>query len=245
MAKIEEALNAISQGRLVAVRFLSESGRTEMEMADHPCEDAKIEGDNFAFFWAFAACAHGITVTRLESAGDEFHIFGKTGGQDICIRVSPVWLDEQREILKQWQEQKDKSLVRQELKRALVEPSLKKDSAMFAFPEDLVKGAVRVRGSYWAEYVPSENMLVTAGVLVAGKQKIIFRALPQRKALEAEITRKLAEYADKGFTPEEIFEYLIERANGVTRSLSELVRVEARSIEDAAEQLLAKVGAEK
>ena len=243
MAKLEDVVNAISQGGLISVRFLSESGRIEMEIPDHPCEDAKVEGDGFAFFWAFAACAHGIAVTRTESVGDEYNIFGKTGGQDVCIRVSPVWLGEQRKILEHWQEQKDKHLVRRELKRALAQPSLKKDSPAFAFPEDLVKGSVRVRGSYWAQYVPSEDMLVTAGVLVAGKQKIIFRALPQRKALEAEIARKLAEYADRGFTAGEIFEYLIERSNGVTRSLSEPVRVEARSMEDAAEKLLAKVGA--
>ena len=240
MAKLEEAVNAISQGRLIAVRFLSDGGRTEMEIPDHPCEDAKAQGDGFAFFWAFASCAHGITVTRTENAGDEFHIYGKTVEQDVCVVVSPVWLDDQREILKRWREQKDKHFITQELKRALTEPSIEKD--LSAFPEDIEKGSPRLRGSYWAEYLAAEGMLATVGVLVAGKQKIIFRALPKHKALEVEVTRKLAEYADKGFTPEEIFEYLVERANGVTRSLSEPTQIEARSFDDAAEQLLAKVG---
>ena len=211
-----------------------------MEIPDHPCEDAKVDGNSFAFFWAFASCAHGITVTRTESAGDEFHIYGKTGEQDVCVVVSPVWLDDQRDILKRWREQKDKHFITQELKRALTEPSIEK--SLPTFPEDIEKGALRLRGSYWAEYLAAEGTLATVGVLVTGKQKIIFRALPKHKALEAEVTVKLAEYADKGFTSEEIFEYLMERANGVTRSLSEPVRVEARSFEDAAEQLLTNVG---
>jgi len=238
--KMKEITEAISQDRLVAVRFLSDAGRNEIALADHPCSDAKADGDSFAFFWAFASCAHGISVTRIENEGDEFHIFGSTGEQDVCVAVSPVWLDEQREILERWHTEKDVALVRRELERALQEPSIEKSHP--AFLEDIVKGAVRVRGSYWAEYLAAEGALGTVGVLVAGKQRIVFRALPQHKALEAEVARKLAEYADRGFTAEDIFDYLVERANGVTRSLSIPARIEAKSIEDAAEQLLTKVG---
>ena len=124
MAKIEEAIETISQGRLVAVRFLSDAGRSETVLADHPCSDAKAEGGNFAFFRAFASCAHGITVKRIESEGDEFHIFGVTGGQDVCVIVSPVWLDEQSEIIERWRDERDGAFVRRELERALQEPSI-------------------------------------------------------------------------------------------------------------------------
>lgn len=243
MTKIEEAVDTISQGRLIAVQFLTDHGRIDMELRDHPCTDAMAEGGNFAFFWSFDSCAHGIDVTRIESDGDETFIYGRTGEQELRIRISPVWLDEQREALVRWQKERDASLVRSELRRAVTEPELAKASEIV--DADIMKAPLQVHGSYWAELAPREGILVTVGVLIKSKTKIIFRALPQHQAFEAEITINLAEYADRGFTPEEVFEYLIERANGVTRSLSEPIRVDARTLEDAAEQLLAKVGAKR
>jgi len=34
---------------------------------------------------------------------------------------------------------------------------------------------VRVRGAYWAEFSPEESVLVPAGVLVASKEKLVFK----------------------------------------------------------------------
>ena len=99
---------------------------------------------------------------------------------------------------------------------------------------------MRVRGAYWAELSPEENVLVPAGVLVASKEKLLFRAYPEFKALEREMEGKLASALDRGLTPDEVLDYYVERSNGVTVSVSKPERIEARSIEDAAEKLLAR-----
>ena len=99
---------------------------------------------------------------------------------------------------------------------------------------------MKVRASYWAELSPEESVLVPAGVLVASKEKLLFRAYPEFKTLEAEMAGKLLSSLDRGLTPDEVLDYYVERSNGVTVSVSKPKRIEARSIEDAAEKLLAR-----
>ena len=43
-----------------------------------------------------------------------------------------------------------------------------------------------------------------------------------------------------GITPKQVLDYYRERSNGVTFSVSRPVQVEARSLDDAAEKLLAR-----
>jgi hypothetical protein len=99
---------------------------------------------------------------------------------------------------------------------------------------------MKVQGAYWAELSPEEGVLVAAGVLVASKEKLAFKAYPEFIALEREMEGKVAEMLGSGLTPGEVLDYYAERSNGVTFSVSRPVRVEARSLEDAAEKLLAR-----
>jgi len=99
---------------------------------------------------------------------------------------------------------------------------------------------VNVRGAYWAELSPEEGVLVPAGVLVASKEKLAFKAYPEFIALEREMDGKVASMLDTGLTPKQVLDYYVERSNGVTFSVSRPVRVEARSIDEAAEKLLAR-----
>jgi len=98
---------------------------------------------------------------------------------------------------------------------------------------------MKVRAAYWAELAPEDGVLVPAGVLVAGKTKLHFRAYPEFIALEREMEGQLASALARGLTPDEILDYYVERSNGVTVSVSRARRVESRSIDDAAEKLLA------
>ena len=99
---------------------------------------------------------------------------------------------------------------------------------------------MKLRGAYWAVLSPSENTLVTAGVLVAGKAGIVFRAYPEFGAVEAEMNQKLGEAMGRGLKPDEVLDYYAERSNGVTFSVSRPVNVEAKSVSEAAEKLLTK-----
>jgi hypothetical protein len=68
---LERAVNEVKKGRLVDVRFLSDEGRETGSTGDHPCEDARAEGERFVFFPAFEVCAHRVDVDRVEEEGDE------------------------------------------------------------------------------------------------------------------------------------------------------------------------------
>jgi hypothetical protein len=82
--------------------------------------------------------------------------------------------------------------------------------------------------------------LVPAGVLVAGKEKLIFWGYPEFIALEREMEDRIAGMLGAGLTPDEVLDYFVERSNGVTVSVSRPVRIEARSLAEAAEKLLAR-----
>jgi hypothetical protein len=99
---------------------------------------------------------------------------------------------------------------------------------------------MKARGAYWAELSAEEGTLVPAGVLVASKTKLLFRAYPEFLALEREMEGRLAAALARGLTPDEVLDYYAERANGATTSVSRPVRLEARSLADAAERLLAR-----
>ena len=99
---------------------------------------------------------------------------------------------------------------------------------------------MRVRGSYWAELSAGEDVLVPAGVLVASKEKLVFKGYPEFIAPEREMEEKLAEMLEAGLTPNQVLDYYIERSNGVTFSVSRPKRIEARSLADAAEKMLAR-----
>ena len=116
---LEHVVRQVKEGRLLAVTFLSERGREENEIPDHPCADARAEGERFAFFHAFAPCAHAVEVDRVEEIGDEVFLHGRTGDARLRVRVSPVWLAEQREVLAAWAREKDAALVGRELGRVL------------------------------------------------------------------------------------------------------------------------------
>lgn len=114
---LERVVGEVEKGRLVEVRFLSEQGRETGSTDDHPCEDARAEGERFAFFPAFEVCAHRMDVDRVEEEGDEMYLHGRAGDMRVRLRVSPVWTDEQREILREWAKEKDSRLVDSELRR--------------------------------------------------------------------------------------------------------------------------------
>jgi len=99
-----------------------------------------------------------------------------------------------------------------------------------------------VRAAYWAELSPEDVGLVPAGVLVASKTKLLFRAYPEFVALEREMEGRFASALGRGrgMTPDEVLDYYAERSNGVTSSVSRPVKVEARSVDDAAERMLAR-----
>ena len=116
---LERVGKEVGEGRLVEVRFLSDSGRETGSTGDHPCADARAEGECFAFFPAFDACGHAIDVDRLEEEGDETYLHGHVGDMRVRLRVSPVWTGEQREILKAWAKEKDARFVEGEIGRIL------------------------------------------------------------------------------------------------------------------------------
>ena len=99
---------------------------------------------------------------------------------------------------------------------------------------------MKVRGSYWAELSPSDGTLVPAGVLVASKTKLVFRAYPEFGALQQEVAGRIASALGRGLSPDEVLDYHVERSNGMTVSVSRPRRMDVRSIEDAAERLLAE-----
>ena len=50
----------------------------------------------------------------------------------------------------------------------------------------------------------------------------------------------IAGLLDRGLTPDEILDHYAQRSNGVTFSVSKPKRIEARSLADAAERMLAR-----
>ncbi len=114
---LKRVVAEVKKGRLIDVRFLSDGGRETGSTGDHPCEDARAEGERFAFFLAFEVCAHRVDVDRVEEEGDEIYLHGHAGDMRVRLRVSPVWTDEQREIMREWAKQKDARFVGRELGR--------------------------------------------------------------------------------------------------------------------------------
>jgi hypothetical protein len=99
---------------------------------------------------------------------------------------------------------------------------------------------VKLRGSHWAELSAIEGILVPAGVLVASKQKLVFKGYPEFIALEREMENRIAGMLSQGLTPDEVLDSCAQRSNGVTFSVSKPKRIEARSLADAAEEMLAR-----
>ena len=116
---LERIVTDVRKGRLVDVTFLSERGREELSVGDHPCTDARAKGERFAYFLCFASCAHAIDVDRIEEEGDEVFLFGRTGDARVRLRISPVWTDWQRETLEAWRKERDAGLVEREFRRVL------------------------------------------------------------------------------------------------------------------------------
>ena len=112
-------VDEVKKGRLIDVRFLSEQGRETGSTGDHPCEDARAEGERFVFFPAFEVSAHRVDVDRVEEEGDEVYLHGRADDMRVRLRVSPVWTDAQREILREWAKEKDAAFVDRELRRVL------------------------------------------------------------------------------------------------------------------------------
>ena len=117
---LERVVKEVKKGRLVEVRFLSDRGRETGTTGDHPCADARTERERFTFFPAFDVCGHGIDVNRVEEEGDETYLHGHVGDMRVRLRVSPVWTDEQREILRAWADEKDAHFVAREMLKVLL-----------------------------------------------------------------------------------------------------------------------------
>jgi len=116
---LQRVVDEVKKGRLIDVRFLSDEGRETGSTGDHPCEDARADGERFVFFPAFEVCAHRVDVHRVEEEGDEIFLHGLAGDMRVRVRVSPVWTDEQREITREWVKEKDARFVGRELRRVL------------------------------------------------------------------------------------------------------------------------------
>ena len=116
---LKRVVKEIEAGRLVEVRFLTERGRETGLTGDHPCTDARFKGELFAYFPAFGTCAHALDVDRVEDEGDEIFLHGRMGDARVRLRISPVWLDEQREVLAAWKREKDAALVQREFERVI------------------------------------------------------------------------------------------------------------------------------
>ena len=116
---LERVVKRVKQGARGEVVFLSDEGREAVRLGDHPCADARARGERFGYFLAFGKCAHAIEVDRLEEEGDELSLRGRVGKMKLRLRVSPVWTDEQREILRAWAKEKDAAFVGRELGRVL------------------------------------------------------------------------------------------------------------------------------
>ena len=119
MMDLVRVVNEIKAGRLVEMRFLTKRGRETGSTGDHPCADARFKGERFAYFPAFGSCAHALDVKRVEDEGDEVYLHGRMGETRVRLRISPVWLDEQREILAAWKREKDAVFVQREFERAI------------------------------------------------------------------------------------------------------------------------------
>jgi len=119
MMDLERVVKRVKEGALIDVVFLSDEGREAVGLGDHPCADARARGERFAYFLAFGKCAHALEVDRLEEEGDELSLRGRVGEMKLRLRVSPVWTDEQREILRAWAKEKDAGYVGRELRRVL------------------------------------------------------------------------------------------------------------------------------
>ena len=116
---LKRIVNEIEAGRLVEMRFLMERGRETGSTGDHPCADARFKGERFVYFPASGSCAHALDVERVEDEGDEIFLHGRMGDARVRLRISPVWLDEQREVLAAWKKEKDTALVEREFERVL------------------------------------------------------------------------------------------------------------------------------
>jgi hypothetical protein len=110
-------VDEVKKGRLIDVLFLSDEGRETGSTGDHPCEDARAEGKRFVFFPAFEISAHRVDVDRVEEEGDEIYLHGHAEDMRVRLRVSPVWTDEQREILQEWAKDKDTDFVGRDIER--------------------------------------------------------------------------------------------------------------------------------
>jgi len=114
---LKRVAKEVGEGRLVDVTFLSAREREELSVGDHPCTDARAEGERFAFFLCFASCAHATHVDRIKEEGDEIYLFGQTGEARVRLRISPVWTDSQRKTIAEWKKKRDAALVTREFKR--------------------------------------------------------------------------------------------------------------------------------
>ena len=119
MMHLERVVKRVKEGALIDVVFLSDEGREAVGLGDHPCIDARSKGERFAYFLAFGRCAHALEVDRLEEEGDEISLRGRVREMKLRLRVSPVWTDEQRDILAAWAKEKDAAHVGREMRRVL------------------------------------------------------------------------------------------------------------------------------
>lgn len=82
-----------------------------------------------------------------------------------------------------------------------------------------------------------EGLFTTGILLLSEKGELVFKALPNMKELEplvnAQISRAQAAITDNTI----IFEYMIQRGNGVTEDWSEEFRTEGKDADNAAAQV--------
>jgi hypothetical protein len=85
-----------------------------------------------------------------------------------------------------------------------------------------------------------EGHYSTVGVLGAGDGHIDFKALPEFPEIEVTFQRELVVAVAGGMKPVDIFDYYVERANGITREFSVPFDMDGPDLEFALDRVIGR-----
>lgn len=99
--------------------------------------------------------------------------------------------------------------------------------------------------SYHAERVEGQEDFLTVGILLLTSDEVLYvpvvEPVSPLNLPDTELVVEVADAQARGLDPEDIFDYYIDRTNGVTESFSNAETIKGKNLDEIKEKALGKI----
>lgn len=227
--EIQDFINAAGGALLVQVETFQD-GFLRATMDDLPIVDFAVAHGVFA--WKLPdvfGTTRGIYAQHVRREDDELWIWREwaDNGSGLRVRLSPIWLPEQRLALKQWAPIREPIVETLATELATQCENTNNDEALHSVPHEIehtyLVSRVDRAPVQEADNAGLEMLTVGALVVAADSQAFEFVALPSNddeSGLPGDFAKRRQAAAQAGVSYVQLFNYVIQTGNGYTSDYS-------------------------